>query len=160
MIIKNITEEDFINYHKPSMVLGFPICKDFKCDRMCGQQVCQNGALANAPTIEIDDKKLIQRYVDNPITEAICCQGLEPLDTIFQLGLFIVEFREKSDDDIVIYTGYNKHEIENEVKYLALCAKKNLIMKFGRYVPNQEPHEDEILGVKLASDNQYAERIC
>ena len=36
----------------------------------------------------------------------------------------------------------------------------NIIIKFGRYIPNQKPHYDEVLGVNLASDNQYAERIC
>lgn len=158
MIIKSLLDEDFVNYKKPSMIIGFPKC-DFKCDRGCGQQVCQNSALATAPNIEIDDDRLIQRYLNNGMVKSICCQGLEPLDTIFQLGLFIVEFREKSDDDIVIYTGYNKCEVENEIKYLAYCAKKNLIVKFGRYVPGQQPHYDEVLGVNLASDNQYAERI-
>jgi len=32
----------------------------------------------------------------------------------------------------------------------------NIIVKFGRYRPNQEKHYDKILGVFLASDNQYA----
>ena len=36
---------------------------------------------------------------------------------------------------------------------------KNIIIKYGRYIPNQTPHRDEVLGVNLASDNQYAERI-
>ena len=37
---------------------------------------------------------------------------------------------------------------------------KNIIIKFGRYVPNQKEHYDEILGINLASSNQYAEVIC
>jgi hypothetical protein len=37
---------------------------------------------------------------------------------------------------------------------------KNIIIKYGRYIPNQTPHYDEVLGVYLASDNQYAVRIC
>ena len=32
----------------------------------------------------------------------------------------------------------------------------NIIIKFGRYIPNQGTHFDKVLGVKLASDNQYA----
>ena len=36
---------------------------------------------------------------------------------------------------------------------------KNIIIKYGRYIPDQEPHYDEVLGVNLASDNQYAERL-
>ena len=33
-----------------------------------------------------------------------------------------------------------------------------LVIKYGRYVPDQQPHFDEVLGVNLASDNQYARR--
>ena len=36
---------------------------------------------------------------------------------------------------------------------------KNIYIKFGRYVPNQNEHYDEVLGVKLVSDNQYGEKI-
>jgi hypothetical protein len=36
---------------------------------------------------------------------------------------------------------------------------KNIIIKFGRFVPNQEKHYDEVLGIELASPNQYARRI-
>ena len=35
----------------------------------------------------------------------------------------------------------------------------NIIIKYGRYIPNQPSRYDSILGVTLASDNQYAERI-
>ena len=35
----------------------------------------------------------------------------------------------------------------------------NIIIKFGRFIPNREPHFDEVLGVNLASNNQYAKRI-
>ena len=40
-----------------------------------------------------------------------------------------------------------------------LLKFSNIIIKFGRYIPGQKPHYDEILGVNLASDNQYAEVI-
>lgn len=67
-------------------------------------------------------------------------------------------FRENGcDADFVVYTGYYRSEIEDKVQELA--KYKNVIVKFGRYVPNQEKHYDEVLGVWLASDNQYAERI-
>lgn len=157
MILKNIIEEDFVNYKKPSMVLGFPICKNFKCDKECGQQVCQNSALATAPNIEVNPIDLIGRYENNLITQAICCQGLEPFDSWADLYNFIFLFRSISDDDIVIYTGYTKCEIKDKVETLKQFP--NIIIKFGRYVPNQQSHYDEVLGVDLASDNQYAERI-
>ena len=34
-----------------------------------------------------------------------------------------------------------------------------IIVKFGRFRPNQEPHYDEVLGVNLISDNQYAKEF-
>ena len=42
-------------------------------------------------------------------------------------------------------------------EYLELY--ENIIVKFGRYVPNQLPHYDNVLGIKLASDNQYAKVV-
>ena len=60
-------------------------------------------------------------------------------------------------DDIVIYTGYNKDEVKEYIYWLSDFS--NIIIKFGRYIPNQEKHFDEILGVYLSSDNQYAEKI-
>ena len=35
----------------------------------------------------------------------------------------------------------------------------NIIIKFGRFIPNQPSIYDEILGVTLASNNQYAKRL-
>ena len=63
----------------------------------------------------------------------------------------------KTPDDIVIYTGYNLSELEEKVELLSYFD--NIIIKFGRYIPNQQAHHDDILGVNLASDNQYAIKI-
>ena len=60
-------------------------------------------------------------------------------------------------DDIVVYTGYDKEEIPEHL--MTLKKYKNIIVKFGRYVPGQQAHFDEVLGVELASDNQYAEKL-
>ena len=157
MILKGLIETDTINYKKISMVLEFPICKNFKCDRECGQQVCQNSALATAPNINVEPIDIISRYENNNITKAVCCQGLEPFDSWTDLYSFIFMFRSISNDDIVIYTGYTKCEITDKVEILKQFP--NIIIKFGRYIPNQQPHYDEVLGVDLASDNQYAEKI-
>lgn len=157
MILKGLIDTDSINYKKISMVLEFPICKNFKCDRECGQQVCQNSALAAAPDIEVKPIDLINRYINNSMTQAVCIQGLEPFDSFADLHSFIFMFRSVTQDDVVIYTGYNKDEIADKIKMLAQFP--NIIIKFGRYIPNQQPHYDETLGVKLASDNQYAEKI-
>lgn len=156
MLIKGFKDEDFVNYKKPSMFIGFPYCT-FKCDKECGKQVCQNSALANSQGIEISITSLIDRYINNPITEAIVCGGLEPFDTYQQLLDFITELRKQTDDDIVIYTGYYKNEIQDYIN--ELMQFKNIIIKFGRYVPNQEKHFDNVLEINLASDNQYAEKI-
>ena len=112
MIVKGIIDEDFINYYKPSMVIEFPYCS-FKCDKECGESVCQNSALAQAPNIHIDYKHIIARYLGNPITEAIVFQGLEPLDSPMDIYNLVFAIREiyNCHDDIVIYTGYTKEEI-------------------------------------------------
>ena len=158
MIVKEIRDEDFTSYKKTSMVIGFPSCT-FKCERECGQKMCQNSSLAVAPNIEIDVCTLVERYINNPITRAVICAGLEPFDSFEDMYRFIVCLRAKGcNDEIVIYTGYYKTEIPEE--YLRrLIIVPNIIVKWGRFIPNQQPHFDKILGIGLASDNQFAERI-
>lgn len=158
MIIKGLIDEDFVNYKKPAMVIEFPYCT-FKCDKECGQSICQNGALVHEPNIEIDYDKLLTRYINNPITKAIVMQGLEPFDSFSDVMNLILWLRVKYKclDDIVIYTGYTKEEINWFIKYIE--QYENIIIKYGRYIPNQNPHFDSILGVKLSSNNQYAEKI-
>lgn len=159
MIIKDIIDEDFVNYKFPSMVIEFPYCS-MKCDKEFGVTVCQNSSLHKQPNIDVDVDKLIQRYKSNLITRSVVCQGLEPMDSFDELISFISTLRNMGiDDDVVIYTGYTKDELI-EKKYLEpLIRFKNIIVKFGRYVPDNNPHYDDILGVNLISDNQYAERI-
>lgn len=152
MKIKGLISEDFVNYKKVSMAIMFPHCS-FKC----GAEHCQNSPLAKSETYCVDIDKTIDKYLNNPITEAVVMQGLEPFDSWSDLLLFIEKFRESTQDDIVIYTGYNKAEIANKIDILKSFS--NIIIKYGRYVPNQEKHYDEVLGVYLASDNQYAEVI-
>ena len=157
MIIKGLIDEDFINYKKPCMIIEFPKCS-FKCDKECGQQVCQNSTLATASDIEINAEQITQRYIDNSITKAIVMQGLEPFDSWDDLLICINSLRKKTNDDIVIYTGYTKDECVFWTTFLK-GLYNNIIIKYGRYIPNQKPHFDKVLGVNLASDNQYAERL-
>ena len=156
MIVKGIQDEDFVNYKKPSMFIAFPSCT-WKCEKECGKKVCQNGTLATSPNIEIDFKTIVDRYMNNPITKAIVFGGLEPFDNFQDMGVLIHHFRDRTEDDIVIYTGYNKEEIQHAVDWLHLFP--NIIVKFGRFIPNQTQHYDEVLGVYLASLNQRGERI-
>ena len=156
MLIKGLTDEDFVNYKKPSMYIAFPNCS-FKCDREAGCAICQNSALANEMDIDISLIEIVSRYVKNPITKALVFGGLEPFDSMIDLFAIISELRNYTNDDIIIYTGYTEQEIERYVNKLK--QYKNIIIKFGRFVPNQEKHYDEVLGVELASPNQYARRI-
>lgn len=157
MKIKGIIDEDFVNYKKPSMFIAFPTCS-FKCDKEAGCSICQNSRLANEPDIEISFLEIVSRYVKNPITKAVVFGGLEPFDSIWLLRL-IREFRLYTNDEIVIYTGYTEQELRDDGILEDMEKAKNIIIKFGRFVPNQEKHYDEVLGIELASPNQYARRI-
>ena len=160
MRIVQLIDEDFINYKKPSMIIGFPYCS-FKCDKECGMQVCQNSMLATTEIIDVSIDTLINRYINNPITKAICFQGLEPFDSWEDLWYFVCKIRHNTLDDIVIYTGYTEEEIYGNMHYIINNLKQfpNIIIKFGRFIPNQQSHYDEVLGINLASDNQYAKKI-
>jgi organic radical activating enzyme len=152
MKVKRIMDEDFVNYRVPSMYIGFPHCS-FKC----GSNLCQNSSLARSKDIEFTYKEIVDRYKSNDITRAIVCAGLEPFDNFEWLINLVFEFRKETEDDIVIFTGYYKNEIQEEIN--ELIKYKNIIIKYGRFIPNQEKHYDEILGIYLVSDNQYAEKI-
>ena len=157
MLIKGIIFCDLINYKKSSMVVEFPTCKNFKCDRDCGKQVCQNAPMALEPNTSILVQDIVKKYMEDDMCHAIVFQGLEPFDSWSDMYFLIQMLRKETNDDIVIYTGYNKDEIADKVYLLDLFP--NIIIKYGRYIPDQQPHYDEVLGVNLASDNQYAEKI-
>lgn len=156
MRIIDLIDEDFVNYKKPSLFLALPFCT-FKCEKECGIQCCQNSPLAKQPIIEISTEKLVQRYLENPISESVVMGGMEPLDSFEDVIEFISTLRKYSDSDVVLYTGYYKFEIEDKIKQLQQFS--NIIVKFGRFKPNEPHHIDPILGVELASSNQYAEKI-
>ncbi len=148
-----LIEEDFVNYKVPSLFIGTSKCS-FKCDKECGKNICQNSYLANAPVFEIDDAKLIKRYLNNDITEAVVIGGLEGFDTFDDMYAFIWRFRQICFDPIVIYTGYYPSEIKDKLK--KLFKFNNIIVKFGRFIPNDKSRYDEVLGITLASSNQFA----
>ena len=139
------------------MLVAFPYCS-FKCDIENGNQVCQNWELAKARRITVEAEDVVARYVSNDLTKAVVFAGLEPFDSWQEMIGLIKAFREVTHDDIVIYTGYNSKEIDPKITYLNLMFD-NIVVKFGRYVPNMKSRFDDVLGVNLASDNQYAVRI-
>lgn len=156
MLIKNIVQEDFVNYKKPSMFIAFPFCS-FKCERECGIKCCQNSPLAQMPNIEVGIDTIVEAYLNNDITKAIVFGGLEPFDSFNDVYALIKAFRERTNDDVIIFTGYNKEEIAQQI--ILLRQFPNIIIKYGRFIPGDKPHRDELLGIDLASQNQYAERI-
>ena len=158
MWLKGITDEDFVNYKVPSMFIAAETCT-FKCDHECGRPVCQNSDLAQLDSIHTGDDYLINRYLKNPISKAIVFGGLEPFDQWQELFNFIQKLRLQygCKDPVVIYTGYTEQEIDGQLRFL--MSMPNIIVKFGRFIPDQQPHPDPVLGVNLASDNQYARQI-
>lgn len=160
MRVKTIVEEDFTNYKVPSMFIGTISCGG-KCCSEAGipLSVCQNDGWRLCAPIEVNDFDLCRRYIHNRLTGAIVIGGLEPFEQFQEVEEFIHTLRlvYGCQDDVVIYTGYYPQEIEQQVK--ALAAYKNIVIKFGRYIPNRRAVFDDVLGVTLASDNQFAERI-
>lgn len=167
MRLKGIEAENFENYKDPALFLAFPKC-DFKCCREVGSTICQNSALANEPDIEIGVDTIVNLFMNNPITRAIVCGGLEPFESCADLVELIRKLRQKTLAPVIIYTGYTEEEIHS-IEYTDDISKKNvfnilnnienIIIKFGRFIPNMDKHFDEVLGVNLASPNQYAKQI-
>jgi len=169
-----IVDEDIVNYKEASMFIGFPFCS-CKCDIDNGSTVCQNDILKDQPLIDIPAEELVKRYLENDITHAIVLGGREPFDSPFDLITLVDTLRNmfSCDDTICIYTGYDKEELEgyHEKTYPGINYEKlhacyeqlkrfnNIIIKYGRYIPGQPSHADQVLGVRLASSNQFAEML-
>ena len=161
MKLVNLIEEDFTNYRKPGMFLGFPYCSG-KCNPIDDLPVCQNQRLHCAKLIDISIDEIIDRYRKNRVVKCLIFGGMEPFDSFNEMLELITQFRSDqtflyNDDPIIIYTGYYPFEIKEKIsKIIEVNADHDLIIKFGRYIPGHQPHYDPILGVNLASDNQYA----
>ena len=160
MKLKEIIDEDFINYKKPSMFLATCYC-DWKCltEKNLDINICQNSELVNQENIEISVDKIIERYLNNPISQAIVVGGLEPFKQSEEVIDLIHQLRIKfqCEDDVIIYTGYRPDEILYEL--YKLKRYENIVIKFGRFEINSDKKFDEILGVQLNSSNQWAEKI-
>lgn len=155
MLIKDIVDTDIVNYKDISMFIIFPYCT-FKC----GKELCQNSKVALMPNIDISIDSIIKRYISNPMSKTLVCGGLEPFDSWNDLYQLVTNFRNNNIKDvIVIYTGYTLEEINDKGYINELKKYPNIIIKFGRFVPNQSHHYDDLLGVELTSSNQYSIRI-
>lgn len=159
MRVKSIVSERFQDYKLPSMFIATCFC-DYKCCTELGLDIgmCQNAPLAQMEDKDIDDQIIYEQFVKNPITKAVVVGGMEPMIQINEVVDLIKLFRNQGEDcPFVIYTGYYPNEIPEPLERLK--QYKNIIVKFGRYIPNSQSKYDEILGVTLASSNQYAEII-
>jgi len=158
MRLKNVIDEDFVQYKKPCMFISTCFC-DWKCCKELNMDICmcQNSPAYDTRIVNKHNDALVKRYVKNPITQAVVFGGFEPMLQFEELVDLIKCFREQTNDDIVIYSGYRESEIQDKVEVLKQF--RNIIVKFGRYKPNQKSHRDEVLGVDLANDEQYAKKI-
>ena len=103
--------DGFIDRNVADVTIDCYSCS-FKCDKLSGRQVCQNGALANSPNIKISVGRLVERYLNNPLSNAVVFGGLEPFEDIDNVVMFIDMMRSSgNNDDSVIYTGYTEEEI-------------------------------------------------
>lgn len=158
MLLKGLLDYDCVNYKMPCLTLMFPKC-DFKCDKLNGKPVCQNCLLAQEKNIHVSVDFIYDYYLKNPLTKAFCLQGLEPFDSFDDVLYFVFSIRQNYNcqDPIVIYTGYYPEEIPEYIKELK--EYPNIIIKWGRFILDSTPVFDEVLGITLASNNQYGEKI-
>lgn len=160
MRVKTIVDEDFVNYRKPSMFIGTVSCGG-KCCVEAGLplNVCQNDVWRESAAVVVNDAELCRRYLSNPITSAMVFGGLEPLEQQDEVLSLIKTLRRDfaCADDMVIYTGYYPNEVKEFLCHVS--EFENIVVKFGRFVPDRPHRFDEVLGVTLASDNQWAVKI-
>ena len=169
MKVLEIKPNDFANFHDPwghsSLFVGMGWC-DWKCCKEAGVDVsiCQNYELQNSGfSKNIPARDLLSRYLGE--STSVVLGGLEPLNDmegVLELASEFAELAEGWPRDVraafVVYTGYTREECHGKIDAVArsLGWRPTLIVKYGRFVPNGNGRFDPVLGVTLASDNQYA----
>lgn len=143
-------KETFNDYKKIGMYIAFPICS-LKCKN------CQNENLKKESPIEVNLEGLVSKLLENSIIDSLILSGLNPFDSFSDMIKLIEHYREYSNKDIVIYTGYKEQYLKKEIEILK--KYENIIVKFGEYIPNSKEVFDKVLGITLASENQYAKKI-
>lgn len=155
--LKDVVEV-FQDYKKSALLLCCVSC-DWKCCREAGisNEVCQNHRIASQREVTIPFDSVLNK-VSRSFTDAIIFGGLEPLLQIEEVCGLIEYLREHNvKKDILIYTGYYLEEIDKSV--IERLKKHHVIFKCGRYIPNRPQKFDKILGITLASDNQYGVQL-
>ena len=143
--------ETFVDYKKTGLYVSGSRC-NLKCKE------CFNENLKHSLTIKIKPIQFVEDYIiKNQVIESVIFSGLNWFDKFEDLLQLVNCIRVKTDIDIVIYTGYKESEVLSEIDMLK--ENKNIIVKFGEYIPNDMEIYDEVLGITLASSNQYAKKI-
>jgi len=157
MKIKGISDT-FTDYKKTSMLISTVYC-DFKCENegLCPRGSCHNASLIDDRIIEVSNESIIRKFKSSDIYDAIIFGELEPMMQFDEIYEFIKEFRVENLNDIIIFTGYYPEEIQDQINRLK--SFKNIIIKYGRFIANSSSRFDEVLGVSLISNNQYAVRL-
>lgn len=159
MKVLKIVDERLSDYRMPMLMLVATSC-DWKCskDAHFPATLCQNHQWKDVEAFDVTPQNVYAAFVKNPITCGLLFGGLEPFLQFDEMLDVIRYFRQQTiAAPIVIYTGYREDEVADKIAILSNF--QNLIVKFGRFIPRQVPHMDPVLGVKLASDNQYAKII-
>lgn len=153
-----IQTADCINNKEITFNIASGVSCSFKC---CPEhpEICQNNPLCSQPIVPANIKALVNKYREQELATCITFQGLEPLDTLSELMWFIWYLRHYTDDPVFIWTGYTEEEIQSLIELIHRMNFCNIYIKVGRFVPNQPSHIDPILGVALASPNQYCKKI-
>ncbi len=158
--VKDIKPEVFQDYKKCSMFIGVSTC-DFKCCREVNLpcSTCQNSGVNSQEDIIVDYENIFKMFQNSLLSEAIVIGGLEPFLQADEVVQLIHYFRDRGvKNDFVIYTGYYPEEISKDTLE-TLKKLENVVIKYGRYIPDRPNRFDEVLGVTLASDNQYAVKL-
>lgn len=131
---------------------------EWKC-KECINKKHKDEYVISFPTIG----EIIEQYQRNILASTIIFAGLEPLDSIPNLTLIIDHFRQVTNDTIIIYTGYEIDEMTSNSDGLwlfhELKSYGNILIKFGRYIKDRPKVFNEILGIDLASDNQWVLKL-
>ena len=164
MILKFIHDCDTINYKYPSLFIGFSKCSG-KCDIENRQNLCHGTICNYYPNVDMSYEEIYDMYKKSMFNKSVVCGGLEPFDDFKELYNLIKYFRDNNENcNFVIYTGYTEEEITSgkseyykfASEWIKIFEFNNIVIKYGRFVPFQNKHLDKVLGVSLASDNQYA----
>ena len=121
------------------------------CHKCCPG--CFNQYLRNKPVIRMSAKMIIQAVLENPFHQGIILGGLEwteqPLDMIE-----LITEAKRYEMQVMLYTHYTKKMF---LYNFPMLKGSGIYVKFGEFKIGEESHVS--MGVSLASNNQYIEKL-